>query len=260
MLLAIDAGNTNTVFAVIEGDTVRQSWRLSTDSKRTADEYAVWLTQLMGLQGIDPASIDGAIIATVVPEALFNLKSLCRRYFRQDPLVVGEPGVDLGIRATIDNPAEVGADRLVTGLAAFHKYGGPILIVDFGTATTFDLVDAQGNFAGGIISPGLNLSLQALYMAAAKLPRVGIRQTETVIGRNTVAAMQSGTFWGYVGLVEGLVRRIRAEFGATDTKPLPVVATGGLAPMFQGATDCIDHVEDDLIMHGLVLIYRRNKG
>lgn len=255
MLLAIDAGNTNTEFALIEGNQVRNAWRIATDPRRTADEYAVWLTQLMALDGLDRSVVTASIVATVVPEALFNLTGLCRKYFNGLPMIVGDPSVKMTIRAVIDRPEEVGADRLVTALAARDAYGCPLIVVDFGTATTFDVVDADGNFAGGVIAPGINLSLQALYMAAAKLPRVAIRPTPTVIARSTVPAMQSGVFWGYIGMIEGLVQRMRAELG----QQVPVVATGGLAPMFAGATDHITHIDRDLIMRGLVTLYQHNR-
>jgi type III pantothenate kinase len=255
MLLAIDAGNTNVVFAVYDGDRQLGSWRSATDVKRTADEYAVWLTQLMALKGLVREQIDRAIVATVVPEALFNLVSLCKRYFDSDPLVVGEPSVKLPVKALVDRPEEVGADRLVNSVAAAHRYQAPLIVVDFGTATTFDLVDRDGNYAGGVIAPGINLSLEALYLAAAKLPRVAIRRTEKVIATGTVSAMQSGVFWGYIGLIEGIVARMRTETGEN----LKVVATGGLAPMFGEATSVIDHVDGDLTLYGLVLINRLNQ-
>ncbi|MBV8166572.1 MAG: type III pantothenate kinase [Alphaproteobacteria bacterium] len=255
MLLAIDAGNTNTVFAIYDGTRNLGTWRIANDPRRTADEYAVWLIQLMALQDLARQQVREAIIASVVPEGLFNLVRLCQRYFETEPRIVGEPGLELGIRAVIDNPAEVGADRLVNAVAAHERFGGPLIVVDFGTATTFDMVDAQGNYAGGIIAPGINLSLQALYMAAAKLPRVAIRRPERVIAKGTVSAMQSGVYWGYVGLIEGLVQRMRAEVGA----PVPVVATGGLAPMFADASDVITHVEGDLTIWGLLLIHERNR-
>lgn len=256
MLLTIDAGNTNTVFALFDGlATKRGVWRISTDVKRTADEYAVWLTQLMALDGIDRHEIDRAIIASVVPEGLLNLVTLARRYFKTEPLVVGEPEVEIGIKALIDHPSEVGADRLVNAVAAQARYGGPLVVVDFGTATTFDYVDGQGNYAGGVIAPGINLSLQALYMAAAKLPRVALKRPDRVIATSgTVAAMQSGVFWGYVGLIEGIIARMRAETGLA----LKVVATGGLAPLFAGATDVLAVVDGDLTLDGLALLAERN--
>ena len=200
MLLAINSGNTNASFAVYDGDKQRGRWRISTDPRRTADEYGVWLSQLMGLKGLKPADIDGAIIASVVPDALFNLKTLVRSYFNCNPLVIGDSdGNHLGIKASIDRPEEAGADRLVNAYAAHQRYGGPAIVVDFGTATTFDIVDKNGAYAGGVIAPGINLSLQALYMAAAKLPNVAIEKPKQVIGKSTVPAMQSGVFWGYVG-------------------------------------------------------------
>lgn len=256
MLLAIDAGNTNTVFAVYDGEELKGLWRCSTDTKRTADEYAVWLTQLMSLIDLTRAQISQAIIASVVPEAVFNLVSLCRRYFDTQPLVVGEPGVELGIKVLLDNPSEVGADRVVNAVAARERFGAPLVVVDLGTATTFDVIDADGNYAGGCIAPGINLSLQALYMAAAKLPRIAIRHPEKVIGRSTIPAMQSGIFWGYVGLIEGILTRMAEELGYRPT----VVATGGLAPMFAEATQAIDHIDGDLTLWGLRLIYARNRS
>ena len=260
MLLAIDAGNTNLVFAVYEGEALRCQWRSATHSARTADEYAVWLSQLMGLEGLTPGDISEAIIATVVPQGLFDLRTLCRRYFDCDPRVVGEIE-DLGLKILIDRPNEVGADRLVNAVAAHASYPGPLIILDFGTATTFDVVDGEGNYRGGVISPGINLSLQALHMAAAKLPHIAVDRPEHAIGRGTTEAMQSGVYWGYIGLIEGLVKRIAAELAAEtgDATPATVIATGGLAPLFANGTEAIQHVDDDLTMRGLVEIHRRCK-
>lgn len=257
MLLIIDAGNTNTVFALWDeaGEAWRGTWRSSTDPQRTADEYAVWLVQLMALQGLELVSVTRVVISSVVPEALFSLRTLAQRYFQTKPLIIGEKDCELGMIAKIDHPNEAGADRLANTVAAHERYRGPLLVVDFGTATNFDYVDAEGNFAGGVIAPGINLSLQALYTAAAKLPRVGIVPTEQVLATSTISAMQSGIFWGYVGLIEGLVGRLRTEIGV----PLKVVATGGLAPMFANATSIFDHIDRDLTLWGLVLIARRNK-
>jgi len=255
MLLAIDVGNTNSKFAVYDGDTQRGIWRVSTDRKRTADEYAGWLLQLMQVGGIGKGDVHRVIISSVVPEALFHLTTLSRRYFGAQAQVVGEPGVTVGVEARIDNPSEAGADRLVNAVAAHRAYGGPLIVIDFGTATTFDLVDGQGNYCGGVISPGINLSLEALYLTAAKLPHVAIKRPAKVIGTATVPAMQSGIFWGYVGLSEGMVARIRAEYGA----PLKIVATGGLATMFAEATQIIQHIDPDLTLKGLVLIDRLNR-
>jgi type III pantothenate kinase len=255
MLLAIDAGNTNTVFAVFDGDELRGVWRIATDARRTSDEYAVWLTQLMALAGLDRTRISRSIVASVVPEGMFNLTRLCERYFGGAPMVVGDPAIKLPVSARIDRPEEVGADRLVNAVAARARHGAPCIVIDFGTATTFDLVDAHGDYAGGVIAPGINLSLEALYMAAAKLPRVAIKRTERVLATNTIHAMQSGVFWGYVGMIEGIVRRMRAEL-AIDLK---AVATGGLAPMFADATDIIQATDSDLTLWGLVLIDRLNR-
>jgi type III pantothenate kinase len=256
MLLAINSGNTNASFAVYDGDDQRGRWRISTDPRRTADEYGVWLRQLMELRNLTPASIDGAIIASVVPAALFNLKTLVRKFFDCDPLVIGDSdGNHLGIKANIERPAEAGADRLVNSFAAHRKYGGPAIVIDFGTATTFDVVERDGSYGGGVICPGVNLSLQALYMGAAKLPSVSVERPARVIGKNTVACMQSGVFWGYVSLIEGLVARIRGEHGA----PMTVIATGGLAPLFHGATDVIEHVDEDLTLTGLAWLFAANR-
>ncbi|MFQ5765822.1 MAG: type III pantothenate kinase [Rhodospirillales bacterium] len=255
MLLAIDSGNTNIVFAVFDNQgTVRGEWRSSSHTERTADEFGVWLGQLMASAKITPADITAAIVATVVPATLFSLKSLCREYYGCDPLVVGEDGVDLGLKILVDHPDDVGADRLVNAVSGHERYGGPLIIVDFGTATTFDVIDADGNYLGGVIAPGVNLSLEALHMAAAKLPRVGIRRTKRVTGKGTVEAMQSGIYWGYVSMIEGLVERLKAEHGA-DTQ---VIATGGLAPLFTEATECIEHSDPDLTLRGLLAVYRRN--
>ncbi len=254
MILAIDSGNTNVVFAVQSGADLQSQWRAATDAERTADEYMVWLSQLMALDGIDPGDIDGAIIASVVPQAVFNQRSLCRRYFNTTPLVVGDPGVELGIDVKVDRPGEVGSDRLVNAVAAHTTYGEALIILDFGTATTFDVIDPDGAYLGGIIAPGVNLSLEALHAAAAQLPRIAISRPDVVIGKATVPAMKSGIYWGYVGLIEGLVARIRDEYGSV----LKVVATGGLATVFSNGTDIIDHLDPDLTIRGLFEIYRRN--
>lgn len=258
MLLAIDAGNTNTVFAVIDGDDMRCQWRTATSASRTADEYAVWLTQLMELEKIQSADVNEAIISTVVPQALFDLRKLCRNYFDCEPLVVGE-GVDLGIEIRMERAAEAGADRLVNVVAAGARYGGPLIAIDFGTATTFDIADADGNYRGGVIAPGVNLSLEALHMAAAKLPHIAVERPPQVIGDGTLEAMQSGVYWGYISLIEGIVGRIKEEFAETDKTPMKVVATGGLAPLFAGGTDIIENVDPDLTIRGLQLLHSRNR-
>jgi type III pantothenate kinase len=256
MLLAINANNTNTVFAVWDGARLAGSWRTATDARRTADDYVVWLDHLMALSNLSRRQIDGVAVASVVPEANFNLLRLSRDYCRSEPLVVGDPAVQTGIATLVDRPEEVGADRIVNTIAAHDRYKGPLIIVDFGTATTFDVVDGDGNYRGGVIAPGINLSLQALALAAAKLPSVTIGRTQKVIGTSTVACMQSGIFWGYVGLVEGLVTRIKAEFGAA----MGVVSTGGLAPLFEGATGVIGRTDSNLTLWGLKLVFDRNRA
>ena len=255
MLLAIDCGNTNTVFAICDGEEIRGEWRITTDGRRTADEYAVWLTQLLALHDLKREDVGGAIIATVVPDALFNLQSLCRRYFKTDPLIVGEAGVKLGVAVRLERPDEVGADRLVNAVSAHALYPGDLILIDFGTATTFDVIDASGAYIGGVIAPGINLSLDALHRAAAKLPRIGIKRPANVIGKATVPAMQSGVYWGYISLIEGLVARITGEIGR---KPV-VIATGGLAPLFADATKVIDHLDPHLTVRGLMAVWRLNK-
>ncbi|MHA1567762.1 MAG: type III pantothenate kinase [Alphaproteobacteria bacterium] len=256
MLLTIDCGNTNTVFAVFDGDQELGMWRTSTDAHRTADEYAVWLTQLMGLKNIGTGDITAAIIANVVPTARFELVTLVENYFHTQPLVIGDPGVQLGLENLIARPEQAGADRLVNAVAAHQLHKGALIVIDFGTATTFDIVSGEGNYCGGVIAPGVNLSIEALCMASAQLPRVAIVRPEKVIGDATVSAMQSGIFWGYVSMVEGMVKRITAEYG----EPMTVIATGGLAPMLADVTDVIDEVSGDLTVRGLVEIYRRNVG
>ena len=254
MLLAIDAGTTNIVFAVCEGDAIRAQWRAATKTSRTADEYAGWLKEMLSLQHLRFADLDAAIIASVVPAASFDLRSLCRRYLNCDPLVVGDANVELGIGVHVDRPAAVGADRLVNTVAAHAAYPGALIVVDFGTATTFDIVSAEGNYEGGVIAPGVNLSAEALHQAAAMLPRVAIERTQSVIGKDTIPAVQSGLYWGYVGLIEGLVSRIKAEYG----QPMTVIATGGLAALFHKQVAVIDHLDADLTSSGLIRIHARN--
>jgi len=256
MILAIDSGNTNVVFAVFDdAGTIVGQWRAATNVNRTADEFGIWLRQILEVDGIDRDKIESAIIATVVPANLINLKGLCRKYFGCEPLVVGDPALDLGIRVMIDNPREVGADRLCNAVAAHLSYKGALLVLDFGTATTFDVVDAAGNYRGGVIYPGLNLSLEALHLGAAQLPRVAVEKPDKIIGTSTVGAMKSGIFWGHVSIIEGITARIAEEFGA----PFTVIATGGLAPLFDETTDVINHCDLDLTLRGLFAIHQRNR-
>lgn len=262
MLLAIDVGNTNTKFAVYGDGAWRGHWRTSTDSARTADEYAPWLASLMTFGGMSLSDVSAVIISTVVPQALFNLRNLARRYANVEPLVIGEEGVQLGIALRIDNPREAGADRLVNAVGAYVAHGGPAIVIDSGTATTFDVVAADGGLEGVIIAPGINLSLQALHTAAARLPRVEIRRPPQgrALGKNTVHAMQSGIYWGYIELIDGLVDRLKAEESARLGAPIKVIATGGVASLFQGASRTIDIFDEDLTAGGLLEIYRRNGG
>ncbi len=256
MLLAIDCGNTNIVFAVFDGETLRGQWRAVTKTDKTADEFGIWLTQVMTHDNVMPAEIDAVILASVVPARNFDLTKLCEKYFKCAARFIGEPGLDLGTEIKIDNPREVGADRVVNVIAAHALFQGPSIVIDFGTATTFDVVDGNGAYCGGVIAPGINLSMEALHMATALLPRIPVQHpgNATVVGTSTVAAMTSGVFWGYVGLIEGLVARIKAERGV----PLRVLATGGLAPLFAKATTVIDQIEEDLTLRGLLAVHRRN--
>jgi type III pantothenate kinase len=253
MLLAIEQGNTNTLFAVHDGERWIAQWRAATESTRTADEYAVWLSQLLAMAGLQLGVFNGCIISSVVPQSIFNLRNLARRYLHVEPLVVGE-NADLGIAVRIDKPSEAGADRLVNAIGAHVAYPGELIVIDSGTATTFDVIGADGAFEGGVIAPGINLSMEALHNAAAKLPRVAIQKPQRVVGTDTVGAMQSGVFWGYIGLIEGLVARMKAELD----RPLTVVATGGVASLFHGATTAIDHFDQDLTIRGMLEIWRRN--
>jgi type III pantothenate kinase len=257
MLLAIEQGNTNTLFAVHDGETWIAQWRTATHSNRTADEYAVWLSQLLGMAGLQLGVFTGCIVSSVVPQSIFNLRNLARRYLHVEPLVIGE-NVDLGIAVRIEKPSEAGADRLVNAVGAHIVYPGDLIIIDSGTATTFDVVAADGGMEGCAIAPGINLSMEALHQAAAKLPRIAIQRPpgNTAIGKDTVAAMQSGVYWGYIAMIEGLVARIKAEW----EKPMTVIGTGGVASLFHGATGAIDHFDHDLTIRGMLEIYRRNSA
>jgi type III pantothenate kinase len=253
MLLVVDAGNTNVVVAVHDGFAWRGIWRIATEAQRTSDEYAVWLFTLLNVSGLKREDVSAAVIGTVVPAALYHLRHLCRDWFQVEPLVA-RAGLDWGFDIRVDNPEEVGADRLLNSLAGHQKYGGPLVVVDFGTATTFDVVDRDGAYLGGIIAPGINLSIEALHRAAARLPRIGIGRPQAVIGRSTVPAMQSGIYWGYVAMIEGLVARIQAEYGGK----LRVIATGGLAPLLAEGTTVIERTDPDLTLDGLRMLADRN--
>ncbi len=255
MLLCIDTGNTNTVFAIWDGSSFVGTWRASTEHQRTADQYFVWLTTLMRASGLDGVVIDEVVISSTVPRVVFNLRVLCDRYFNCRPLVVGKPECLLPVPYRVDEGVRPGPDRLANAAATFERYGGNAVVVDFGTATNFDVVAEDGAYVGGVISPGVNLSLEALAAGAAALPHVDISQPEKVIGTNTVGAIQSGVFWGYSGLIEGIVARIQAEYGHR----LTVIATGGLAPLFAQGDIHFDHIDEDLTMHGLTVIHAVNK-
>ncbi|MFS0736397.1 type III pantothenate kinase [Sphingomonas sp. 1P06PA] len=257
MLLAIDAGNTNVVCALIDGAEIRTRWRIATDPRRTADEYAVWLNQLMQLEGYERRQVKAVIVATVVPRALHNLEVLATKYFGVTPLIAGRAPVEWGIDLDVDEPKSVGADRAVNTIAAHALHAGDLIVIDFGTATTLDVVDYNGAYKGGIIAPGINLSLDALVAAAAKLPRIAIEAPagESVIGRDTVSQMHIGIYWGYIAMIEGLVARMKAEIG----RPVKVIATGGLAVLFDTHTSVFDAIEPDLTIQGLRIMYQRLK-
>jgi type III pantothenate kinase len=255
MLLAIDAGNTNVVFALVDGREIKTRWRIATDPRRTGDEYAVWLHQLLQLEGYSKADVTAAIIGTVVPRATHNLEVLATKYFHVEPLVAGEGTAAWPIALDVDEPQNVGADRALNAIAAHAKFPGDLIVIDFGTATTFDVVDYSGAYKGGIIAPGINLSIDALVNAAAKLPRIAIDVPEdkSVVGRTTESQMLIGIYWGYVAMMEGLVERLTREIG----RPVKVVATGGLAALFDKHTDLFDAVEPDLTIQGLGLLHEK---
>ncbi|TYB91240.1 type III pantothenate kinase [Oceaniovalibus sp. ACAM 378] len=254
MLLAIDCGNTNTVFSIWNGTEFIATWRTSTEWRRTADQYYVWLSTLMKFRDVE-AVITEVIVSATVPRVVFNLRVLADRYFNCRALVVGKPDCLLPVDVRVDLGTAVGPDRLVNTVAGHDMFGGDLIVVDFGTATTFDVVAGDGAYIGGVIAPGVNLSLEALHNAAAALPHVDISKPLKVVGTNTVACMQSGIFWGYLGLVKEICARIKAE----RDRPMRIIATGGLAPLFQQTEPIFDVWEDNLTMHGLTVIHRYNK-
>jgi type III pantothenate kinase len=259
MLLAIDIGNTNIVVGVFDGDRLLHGWRLSTQPQRTADEMGMWVLQLFQHGQLTPRDVDGIVVASVVPTLTRPTAEMATRYFERPPLVV-DATVETGMPVLYDLPSEVGADRIVNGVAAYERFGRaegrPLIVVDFGTATTFDAISGLGEYLGGVICPGVNISADALFQRAARLPRVEVRRPDAVIGRTTVGSMQSGLFYGYIGLVEGVVQRMRRELGDRTT----CVATGGLAEMIAPDTPAIDAVDRDLTLHGLRIIWQRNRG
>ncbi len=255
MLLAIDVGNTNTVFALHDGEKLLAEWRCETAQQRTADEYYSWLSQLMQLSGIKDR-ISRVIVSSVVPRVVFNIRVLSDKYYNCRPVVVGRTDCNIGVEVRVDRSAQVGADRLVNTVGAYDRYGGDLIVVDFGTATTFDVVDQDGAYIGGVIAPGVNLSIKALHDAAAALPHIDVTMPDKVIGKNTVECMQSGVFWGYIGMIEGICKKIREE----HPRKMKVIGTGGLASLFERGTDLFDELDADLTMHGLVLIEALNRS
>ncbi|QNE30612.1 type III pantothenate kinase [Sphingomonas sp. NBWT7] len=256
MLLAVDAGNTNIVFALVDGREIKTRWRIATDPRRTADEYAVWLSQLLALEGYQRSDVDAVVVSTVVPRALHNLQVLSSKYFGSDALVAGRAPLEWGVALDVDEPQNLGADRAVNTIAAHALHAGDLIVIDFGTATTLDVSDFNGAYKGGIIAPGINLSLDALVNAAAKLPRIAIEAPKnnlSVIGRNTVDQMNIGIYWGYLAMIEGLVARMKAEIG----RPAKVIATGGLATLFEQHTGVFDAIEPDLAIQGLAIMAER---
>ncbi|WP_066794829.1 type III pantothenate kinase [Sphingomonas soli] len=258
MLLAIDAGNTNVVFALVDAGAIRARWRIATDPRRTADEYAVWLSQLLALEGFRIGDVTSVIIGTVVPRALHNLQVLSDKYFKTEAVIAGQGRAPWGFQLDVEEPQNLGADRALNAIAAHANHPGDLIVIDFGTAATFDMVDYTGAYKGGIIAPGINLSLDALVTAAAKLPRIAIEAPKgniSVIGRNTVDQMHIGIYWGYIAMIEGLVARMKSEVG----RPLKVIATGGLAVLFEKHTDVFDAIEPDLTIQGLWMLWERSR-
>ena len=255
MLLAADVGNTNVVFALFDGETLRGRWRIATDPRRTGDEYAVWLLQLLEIEGVGRDAITQIVFASVVPRADHNLTVLSEKYFGITPIFAGQGDAAWRFQIDVDQPSSLGADRALNILAAHQKYGGDLIVIDFGTATKFEAIDFNGAYKGGSIAPGINLSLDALVGKTAKLPRIAIRapDSNSVIGKNTEEQMLIGVFWGYVAMMEGIVARMKAEIG----RPAKVVATGGLAILFDEATDIFDHVDADLTIEGLRIVARQ---
>lgn len=254
MLLAVDVGNTHTILGVYDGEELRAHWRIATKKESTPDEFGVLLRSLLDAAGVEKSAVDGVVVSSVVPDLDTVFEKLARRVFGAEPLFIG-PGIRTGLPILYDNPHEVGADRIVNAVAAVERYGAPVIVLDFGTATTFDVVGDKGEYLGGVIAPGLGISAEALFERAARLVHVDVREPQRVIGRNSQESMQSGLFYGYASLVEGVVQRIRDELGT----PAPVVATGGLARVFEGQLGFLEAVDPGLTLEGLRLIWGKNR-
>lgn len=255
MILVIDVGNTNTVFGVYDGKKLLNHWRMETSKGKTSDEYGMFIVSLLSYEKIDVGKIEAVVIASVVPPIMYSLEHAIRKYFKLEPMVVG-PGIKTGINIKYENPREMGADRIINAVAALELYGGPLIIVDFGTATTFCAVSSKGEYLGGVICPGIKISAEALFQKTAKLPKIDLVKPETVIGRNTVSSMQSGIIYGYVGEVDYIVRRMKKEMKEDNIK---VIATGGLARLIASESETIDEINGLLTLEGLRIIYERNK-
>jgi type III pantothenate kinase len=260
MLLTLDVGNTNTVLGLyqLSSNELITHWRISTLRAQTADEYGVLFLNLFSMRKVEPSEVSAIIVSSVVPPLESTVRQMCERYFNLKPMFV-EPGIKTGMPILVDNPAELGADRLVNGVAAFARYGGPCIVVDFGTATTFDVISAKGEYLGGVIAPGLAISAEALFSRAAKLSRVDIKKPAKVVGTNTVAHIQSGLYYGYIGLVDGILERILNETRGPDSATPKIIATGGLARLIVGDSRFIETIDDMLTLDGLRLIYERNR-
>ncbi len=254
-LLVLDVGNTNTVVGVFEGKTLRAQWRLTTSHEQTADEYGILIRNLFSLDGLGSSQVAAVMIASVVPPLNSVLEEMSKKYFKLTPLFLG-PGIRMGMAIHYENPQEVGADRIANSVAAFEKYGGPCVVVDFGTAITFDVISEKGEYVGGVIAPGIGISSEALFERAARLPRVEVREPERVIGTNTVASMQSGLFYGWVGMMDGILDRLAGELG----KKMKVVATGGQAPLVASSSKYKPSVDSSLTLEGLRIIFDRNRS
>lgn len=253
--MVIDVGNTNTVLGVYHNDKLTYHWRIKTDRAKTEDEFAMIITNLFAFEDVSFDDIGGIIISSVVPPIMFSLERMCEKYFHQKPMIIG-PGIKTGLDIKYENPREVGADRIVNAVAAIREYGSPLIVVDFGTATTFCHINEKNQYMGGVIAPGINISTEALYNYAAKLPRIEIAKPENILGKNTVSSMQSGVFYGYVGQVDGIVSRMKRDFKEEPT----VVATGGLAHLIGEGSETINVVDPFLTLKGLMAIYRKNEG